>query len=483
MKRFIGLVLLAVILISFPPPAAEALPAPNFVLRIGLNTSAMGAPVRIASANLLNHTGSGYEFGYIDGNMNFISQGSTAETAITMRPSTGSTGGITVVVTGTNNALFRFDESSLHLAVRPVAPEGVKAQTWHRSRRYFGMFEFRRTGNEILVISVVNMQDYIKGVIPYEMSPSWPIEALKAQTVSARTFAAGGLNRHRTHGYSICDTTHCQVYRGTGSATAHTDRAVDETFGMYITHNSRLITTSSYHSSNGGATEDVENVWVSALPYLRGVVDIYEDAARIPGYRWTYSVTNAQISAYLTQRGVANSGVSDLFIDRTTRMGNALSVTVVGTDGRVIRRYERSDARTFIGGLLRFSNTVPSGYNFSPRYTIAAPGSHHLTAVTTGGVNATQNNVASLFAIDGRGRTVPLDPAQSVRLIGSGGTLNNLPRRTDPVTPGTYIISGHGHGHNVGMSQWGARSMADLGYSYEQILKFYYTAVEITRSP
>jgi stage II sporulation protein D len=482
MKRFACLILFAAVLILLPQPAAGASPAPNPLLRIGLNGSVTGVANILAAANLLNHTGSGYEFGYIDDNMDFIPLGGTSERAITMVPYAGNGRCITVVITNTANVLFQHDfGGSRNLAVRPLAQEGEKAQTWHRNRRYYGMFEFRRINgrNEIMVISVVEMQDYLKGVIPYEMSPAWPLEALKAQTVSARSFAAGSLARHRIHGYYLCDTTHCQVYRGTASASSHSDRAVDETHGMYMTYNGHP-TNGYYHASNGGATEDSENVWILALPYLRGVTDPYEDASRIPGYQWSYNVTNEQIANYLTQRGVANSGVSDFYVSRTTRMGNVFSVTIVGTDGQVVRTYEKESARTFVAGLLRFANDVPGGYAFSHRFSIGAPNSYHLTALSSGGTTAAHDHLANLHVIDGHGNTVLLPPAASVRLLGRGGVLDTLPMRPSPGgMQGVYAVSGRGHGHNVGMSQWGARSMSDLGYGFEDILKHYFTGVEI----
>jgi stage II sporulation protein D len=556
MKRFLCIIIFGALLMLFSQPPAGAFPAPNPLLRIGLNCSVSGVVRTVVAASLLNHTGSGYEFGYIDEGMEFVPLGHTSETAITMLPNlniylsggaygtapsssvvgafhtprgsfssreeaesaagslrgqgeqafvsyrngewlvrsgsgassgsgreTGSNRCITVVATNTTDILFQFDYAdTYHLAVRPVAPPGSKAQTWHRGFRYFGMFEFRRFNGsgELTVMSVLEMQDYIKGVIPYEMGAAWPIEALKAQAVSARSFAAGGMARHRSLGYNVCDTTHCQVYRGTSAASANSDLAVDETYGMYITFNGQLCATASYHASSGGATEDSENVWLLALPYLRGVADPYEGLINIPGYRWSYEVSNAQIAAYLTQRGVPNNGVSDFYVSRTTRMGNVFSVTVVGTDGRIIRTYEKEAARSFVGGLLRSANNVPSGYAFSHRFSISAPGSHQLTAISSGGAEVTRSGTANLYAIDGSGNILPLPPAETVRMIGRGGAVQGLPLGSNPGgTQGVYAVNGRGHGHNVGMSQWGARSMAELGYSFEQILKHYYTGVEI----
>jgi stage II sporulation protein D len=398
---------------------------------------------------------------------------------------TGSNRCITVVATGTTNILFQFDHGdTFHLAVRPVNNTEERAQTWHRQRRYNGIFEFRRIdgGHEITVISIVDMQDYIKGVVPYEMSPSWPLEALKAQAVSAKSFAAGSLNRHRSHGYNLCDTTHCQVYRGTSSASANSDRAVDETYGIYMMHNGNVCTSIYYFSSSGGATEDSENVWTLAIPYLRGVADPYENPSQIPGYQWSYTVTNAQLSAYLSNNlNIVNNGVTGFYIDRTTRMGNVRSVTVLGGNGQPILTRTGDNARIFIAGLLRTVAGAPNTYAFSLRYGIFS-GGHRLTAVTSDGLTANHDAgaIGGLYAIDGNGNKVLLPPASSVQLIGQGGLLYGIPAEPSAgSTTGVYTVSGRGHGHNVGMSQWGARGMADLDYSFDAILRHYFTGVEI----
>ena len=127
-------------------------------------------------------------------------------------------------------------------------------------------------GGDLIVYNLVDIEDYVKGVIPYEMSNSWPIEALKAQAVCARTYAMAS----RKHsGFDLCTTECCQVYRGVGLANDTTDSAVEQTAGQYLTYNGELCVT-YYSSSDGGATENSENVWTAAVGYLKGVIDPYE---------------------------------------------------------------------------------------------------------------------------------------------------------------------------------------------------------------
>ena len=544
MKRLICLLLCAALLIIVPQPAAFALPAANPVLRIGL---AFGANAMTA-ANLDHFAGSGYEFGYLDGEMTFIPVGATAESKITMvknrnvylsdagvysdtpsaaivgafhtphgtHPSregaeaaaaelraqgtpafvsfrsgewlvrsgsftdsdggareTGSNRCVSVVRTGTTDIIFQFDFGETHhLAVRPIPPEGGGAAvTWHNRRRYYGLFEFRRfDGNDMSVVNVVDMQQYIKGVVPYEMSPSWPLEALKAQAVSARSYSVSNLSRHRNDGFSLCTAIHCQVYYGTAQASETSDRAVDETFGHYLMYDGQPCNT-VYHSSAGGATEDSENVWTQAIPYLRGVADSYENAAQIPGYQWQYTFTNAQLTEYLNRNGRANTGVANFYISRHTAMGNVFSVTMTDSAGSVIATYSRENARTVIRSISGASNSL------SLRYSVSS-GDAALTVLSSGGATASFSGTGSLYAVGADGNPILLPSAGEVSLIDSQGLLYPLPANPNPNT-GVYTVTGRGNGHNVGMSQWGARGMADLGYTYDQILTHYFTGTEI----
>ncbi|MCL1806549.1 MAG: SpoIID/LytB domain-containing protein [Oscillospiraceae bacterium] len=544
MKRFACLLLCAaLLLLLLPQPYVKAAPEPNPLMRIGLTYGSNA----LAAANLQTHAGQGYEFGYINNDLIYISLGKTSEGKITVvknrnvylsggvysdtasdnavgafhtphgtYPSreeaetavqslreegtpafvsyrsgswlvrsssftdsgggvreTGSSRCVSVVVTGTTEIIFQFDYGeAFDFCVRPIAPEGGAAVTLHRDYRYNGMFEFRRQdGNNITVINAVDMQEYVKGIVPYEMSPTWPVEALKAQAVCARSYTMANLNRHKSDGFNLCTTIHCHVYRGTSQASANSNRAVDETYGQYLLYNGQSCNT-VYHSSDGGATENSENVWYEAVPYLRGVLDPYEDASKIIGnYSWSYTVTNAQLSAHLNQAGRANSGVSAFYIDRYTPTGNVYSVTVLDSGGGTLAIYTKESARTFLRGLVG----APANMSLSLRYSITS-GNAMLSVLPADGNIRAYSDPGSLFVIGGDGNITSLPG--SAMIISAGG-VSGIPVGSNP-TPGVYTVSGKGNGHNVGMSQWGARCMADLGMTYDHILRHYFTGVEIT---
>ena len=189
--------------------------------------------------------------------------------------------GITITVTTTDTVLFEFDCSGAKaLGIMPCSVDGRSPLTWFKGYRWYGGFEYRRsTGGNINVINVVDMDDYVKGVLPYEMNPQWPLEALKAQAVCARTYAAQQTKHYKSYKFDVCNTTDCQVYYGANKASDLTDRAAEETSGIIAVYQGRPAEL-YYYSSNGGASESSENVWTAALPYLRGKED--------PAWIWTH---------------------------------------------------------------------------------------------------------------------------------------------------------------------------------------------------
>ena len=384
----------------------------------------------------------------------------------------GSPYTVTVVETGTNRILFEFDcGTDRSIGIMPIAPEGVKAQTYHRDCKYYGGFSFlRNTGDKLTTVNYVDVEDYVKGVVPWEMSASWPLEALKAQAITARTYLMANLTKHRTLGFDICNTAECQAYHGTERANANSDMAVDQTAGQYLTYQGALCET-YYMSSDGGATENSENVWTATIPYLRGVIDPYEkDIESIPSqYRYTVSYTPAQLAQRLRDRG---SNCSDIASIRMTftEVGNVRSITFTDTRGKSFT-FSKSETRGVTGcRSQRFTVNglgPVAGQGFCVNdQTVDSLGG--LYALGAGGVDVLPSG--DLYAITGAGE---------IGKVGDGAVGANA--SVGPNASGKFVFSGTGWGHNVGMSQWGAYSMAlNYGKTCEEILSFYYTGTQVT---
>ena len=392
----------------------------------------------------------------------------------------GTSNTVTVVRTGSDTILFEFEHgSSRSLGVMPRAAGSENPETWFRGFRYNGGFQYsRRDGALITVTHFVNIEDYVKGILPYEMNNAWPIEALKAQALCARTYAMSYLNRHNTNGFDLCVEEHCQVYRGRNAANARTDQAVMETAGMYITYDGELTQT-YYASTNGGASENSENVWIDALPYLRGVIDPYEAniAHRItnPSYHWTITYTPAQITQRLLERGYNVSTIVSMQVSQYTPTGNVLSVTVTDANGRRFTFSRRAQLITALGVPTQRFNIGGAAWDGGGGVFANAPaqaiGPNNSVSAIDGGGNISEVPTDSIYAVTGSGSAeiVTGEPGGS-----TGGNSTGL-------VNGVFTIRGSGRGHNVGMSQWGAYSMAHYhGLTFEDIIHFYFTGVEIT---
>ena len=247
---------------------------------------------------------------------------------------------VNVTRTGTAEILFQFDGGdALALGVMPDVTGADTVRTWFKGYRYYGGFRYERIGGgDLTVVNIVDLETYIKGVVPYEMSSSWPLEALKVQAVCARSYAYINIHsgKHTSYHFDVCNTTDCQAYYGAGTnsssyqATERTDQAVDETAGEYAWYDGQVI-EAFYSSSHGGASESVYNVWGTSLeqyPYLCGVEDPYEaDMASKNSYSsWTVSYTSSELVQRLENYGYdASSGIESLTLTYSD-LGNVIQV-------------------------------------------------------------------------------------------------------------------------------------------------------------
>lgn len=175
--------------------------------------------------------------------------------------------------------------------------------------KYKGSFLLKIEADKILPINSIDMDTYLKGVVGYEMSDYFPIEALKAQAVAARNFALSKIGYESARGFDFDDTTKYQVYRGYDERLKNSIRAVDETSGMLLISNGQLI-EALYSASHGGYTEDSINVWGNPASYLISKKDTFDYE---PWPTGNISFTNSQIESILKSKGYIQ--LTDTFIN------------------------------------------------------------------------------------------------------------------------------------------------------------------------
>ena len=150
----------------------------------------------------------------------------------------------------------------------------INANGTYNIRSYRGEISAYNFRSKIRFVNELGIEEYIAGVLPNEMPQQYPPEALKTMAVINRTFAVSNLSRHKDEMSDLCSTVHCQVYTGVLSEENSTTKAVNDTMGEYIYYNDNYAAT-TFHSSCGGVTEKVKNVWDyhEPEPYLISVAD------------------------------------------------------------------------------------------------------------------------------------------------------------------------------------------------------------------
>jgi stage II sporulation protein D len=377
------------------------------------------------------------------------------------------TNAYTVYKTGTTTIYFELDGATRQLGILPyggavVDKIGCVTETWHNNNKYYGGFDFvQNSATNFTVVSVVNLVQYVMGVTPYELYPSWPDETLKAHAVCAATFAVRSLNKHSTYGFDVCSGQNCQVYRGTTSLTDKIKNCVLAVAGMIITYDGQPI-SAVYHSSNGGSTESSEYVWGGYVPYLRAVEDNFETPYLTKGNYgiWTRGpYTGDELKAKLNAKGYTIGKVIDVYAAELTPAGNVYKLAF--TDGTNTVTLTGESMRTVLG------TDVLLSQHFNIIYDNAK-----VFYVNDG---QTILNPSSAYVINGKGEKSRLPVTARTALTANG--LETVVGAGDGEV--TFTFDGRGWGHSVGVGQWGAYGMGIQGYTFEQIIKYYYTGVQI----
>lgn len=348
--------------------------------------------------------------------------------------------------------------------------------------KYRGWFEFKRQDNKITAINIVDFEEYLYGVVPAEMPASWNMEALKAQAVVARSMSIFQYNKYIANGYNVCDTTYTQVYKGFSGEHARTNQAVDETRGQLAIYNGKIAET-LYHSTSGGYTEDPIYVWGGSYPYLKAVPDTYETEPEMKP--WTRTITLSDINLCLEKQNINIGAAKGMRVTSYTPAGRVNELQIIGTSG--IHTLTKESIRTFFtytsqGSLRSRMFSIGDGIISQPTSTLA--GGNKVTVEAKGTELATKL-IDEIHIIDGSGKLTTVNSSMVVE--GKNGTAtygdgkSNKTISSNQEAYGDIIISGQGYGHGVGLSQSGARGMAKAGYTYDQIIEYYYQGVRVER--
>lgn len=358
------------------------------------------------------------------------------------------------------------------------------------------------------LINCLSADEYVCGVLNAELNYTNPIEALKAQAVVARSFAVASAlerNRHADSGFDVCASTHCQVYRGYGAETDTTNKAVTDTAGLCLYYDGKPV-VAYYHKNSGGCTQDVGDVWGSKSGYLKAVEDMYS-----PKYYWEQSYSFAELEAKLSADGKRIGSLQQIEITEQNDNGCVKKIRFSGSSGSC--EYSGESIRTLLGTTnIKSMNFVFSGTVTESRASGAggeagaggtAPVSNGLFIMDGSGTVSSINDRSKtgIYAADGSGNAVKLTGTKVYIADGSGtfsADMGGSASGAEPPSQGNtteyvkYIVSGKlseasgsvtftglGYGHGVGMPQDSAVQMAKEGFTYEDILLYYYTDIDV----
>lgn len=292
-------------------------------------------------------------------------------------------------------------------AVDPAPPTGVNGGSVSKTGMdVSGIVQIFQRGKGLVVINHVDLEEYVKGVVPSEVNAAWHLEMLKTQAVAARTYVLYQRMLSAGRDYDVVASTQDQVYRGRQGIDGQVEQAVETTRGLVVTYQGAPI-YAAFSSTAAGPTEDAMNVWAKDLPYLKGVECPFD--LNSPHYQWRASFKIEALERNLRQQGFAVGTIATLTPLTYSRAGRVATLRLLHSGGELILRGE--DLRKAVG------------------YTI---------------VPSTQ------FAIESVGAEV--------------------------------VLTGYGAGHAVGLCQWGAKELAELGYSFTTILQYYYPGTELNNA-
>jgi len=292
-------------------------------------------------AQFENLSGGGFVFGYYDENRIFHAQRQTKADniyvnihewvdGVTAEGTPNYVHSIQVVNGFDSSVILTVDSEQNSLSFITTEDGLIK----YKDNFYQGGFECILNDQQLTVINYVGLEDYIKGVVPYEMSSYWPFEALRAQAVCARTYAIYNIGAYADYGFDLTDDTRSQVYRGTLDANSTTDDAVDSTAGQLVRYKGEVCEI-YYFSADGGATEDGTAVFSTDKPYLAGKTDPFEAFAEHSFETWSIEKTGQEITELLRAAGYEIGRVTDIY-PTMSKSGNVIAVHFYDKDDNCV---------------------------------------------------------------------------------------------------------------------------------------------------
>ena len=297
-----------------------------------------------------------------------------------------------------NGLAIHGTHNELQVTIQGSSPDAV-SEHW----AVYGDLEITARDEHLLIVNVVDLEEYVAGVVSSEVNPGWHEQLLRTQAVAARTYVLYKKLENAGQPFDVYASVQDQVYTGRQKVNRAVLDAVDRTRGQVLTYGGRPI-FAVYSSTTAGPTEDAMNVWAKDLPYLKGVACPFDQKS--PWYEWRATIPFDTVEARLKEEGYPIGWLATLTPYGMTTAGRVKDIRILHSRGEL----------------------VITGQEFR--------------------------------------RILGYAKVRSTRF-----SIERIDRHV--------VFAGKGAGHGVGLCQWGAKEMAELGYPYQSILRYYYPGTEI----
>ncbi|CCI70672.1 Amidase enhancer [Paenibacillus polymyxa M1] len=455
-----------------------------------------------------------------------LSKVNTTQTGLILRQEAGVTTGSQVMphymLSGSNNSKIIVNGGN----------NGI--QVVERSQRtYRGDMEIGITSGQLALVNEVPLEQYLYSVVGAEVYSSWPAEALKAQAVAARSYALAQGNRFQIG--NVVDGTLSQAYNGKSSEHANVNEAVDATAGEVIKSGGKVV-EAVFSSNAGGVTADASEVWNSGGEAFASVDSSGDTSAQKGAQEWYHVLLSNGKTGYIREDNAKElEGVTEAGLDKITVTAENTNVRPIpqiqstvtpvakaqpGEEMIVLEKVPQSGDYAWVRGPFtaaqiakslqgKITGTVPSSVNHLD-VTKRGPSGRVLEVEADGtplkvkypdmyrsamgGLPSTLFDIASTGSytvlgadeatthVSGTQGTQILSASGSSTLSGNGVVVMNEDRHARVIDKTqSFIFTGKGNGHGLGLSQWGANGLAEQGYDYKKILQHYYKNVDIVK--
>ena len=202
------------------------------------------------------------------------------------------------------------------------------------NRRYEGELNlFAKNNGKLLLVNVIDLEEYLKSVVPGEVPWYWPYETLKAQAIIARTFALYQTKENNWRDYDLTDSVYSQVYGGKGANRFRATNAVKETASIVLTYKGKIF-PAYFHSTCGGSTEDASNLWDIDHPSLKGVICTYCKGSS--HYFWFKEIVKKDFLNKLKENNLAINEIKDIRVLERNNSGRVNSLVIVTPTGETV---------------------------------------------------------------------------------------------------------------------------------------------------